>query len=277
MSAPGWYPDPANPGEYRYWDGTKWRDEDPIEQPPKRSWAWLVAVVATVAVLVAMFLLMGPATSITAPLPVDTNSAKPTGPQWDENPSEPPSPIEQLDQGELIDCPNSSTESRSQISSDGRVHGGGLSFAALPTDSWNMGDMPMPWVYDLNSQSRQIEPGWMSDLVVGELHTDEGFTGPRMAAESMISCLATSSYYLGYSGREYIRNQAIEIDGHAGWRSTANVYVADRPGIKGDVVDVVVLDIGVPGKLSVFTSAATIDDTQNLAEAASAFDSLRVD
>ena len=47
--------------------------------------------------------------------------------------------------------------------------------------------------------------------------------------------------------------------------------------IDGDTVDILVLDLGEPDRLSVYVSCATIDLTDNLQEVAEAFNTLRVE
>lgn len=206
----------------------------------------------------------------------DTNSAKPTGSQWDERiPTETPSPPEDPDdQGSPVDCPQNSTEMRSEASADGRLHGGNLSFES----AGSFHDVPvyMPWLYDHNSQTRSIVSGWMSNLSVGYIRKDEGFKAPRSSAEQLMGCLATSDLYMGFEGREDIRSEAFSLDGREGWRLTANVYVTRDDGIRGDVVDIVVLDTGRIDEWSVYISCATIDHEENLAEVERAFESLRV-
>ena len=91
-----------------------------------------------------------------------------------------------------------------------------------------------------------------------------------------MGCLASSDLYRGFTGRENFADESFTLDGDGGWRITANVFVDSQGDIKGDVVDVIVLDLGDPDKLAVYISCATIDDGKNLAEVAAVAESLRV-
>ena len=206
----------------------------------------------------------------------DTNSARPTGSQWDEvAPTETPSEPEEPGSGDIVDCPQNSFDDRSEVSADGRMHGGGLSFEAPSTWGWVKAPVSMPWLYDHNSTIRPIADGWMSNLSVGQVLRSEGFKDPRTTAAQLMGCLASSALYQGFSGREDLVDESFVLDGHGGWRITANVRVDNQDPIEGDVVDVIVLDLGDPDHFSVYISCATIDDTKNLEEAARAVESLR--
>lgn len=285
MSAPGWYPDPSSPqGGYRYWDGTAWTGQtssgsagttSPAAAPRKRTWIWFAVGLAVITALV-LVLIFRPGSGLTG-TPGDTNSSRPTGSQWNElEPTESPTLPEDPGNGETVECPRDSTEQRSQVDGDGRVHGGGLSFEGM-SGRWDNGPVWIPWLYDNNSQTRGIAPGWMSNVSVGYAKQSEGFKTPKSAAEQMMACLTSSSLYLGFSGREVLRNEAFAIDGRNGWRVTSNVFVDNQGDIKGDVVDVIILDLGRRDQLSVYISCATIDHQENLGEVQRAFDSLRVD
>jgi hypothetical protein len=62
--APGWYADPGDPSQLRYWDGARWTErtaplqsEPPAPAPagqPRKRWPWVVAGVAAVAALAAV-------------------------------------------------------------------------------------------------------------------------------------------------------------------------------------------------------------------------------
>lgn len=206
----------------------------------------------------------------------DTNSARPTGSQWDElDPTAQPSMPEDTGQGQTIECPQNSMDYRSSIDKDGRMRGGGLSFQAQ--EGWRNTAVYLPWLYDHNSQTRPITSQWMSNLSVGIVKRSEGFTSPRQTARSIMDCMSSSDLFHGLSGREDLVNESHRLDGRIGWRITANVFVDNQGPIKGDVVDIIVLDLGDPDTYSVFISCATIDLEENLAEVAESTASLRVE
>lgn len=283
MSAPGWYHDPASPGgQYRFWDGSAWTNQTMPATGPGgagaagggKPWLWLGIALLAVAALV-LFLVLRPGAGL-GTTPEDTNSARPTGSQWNElEPTESPSDPEETGAGETIECPRNSTDDRSEIGPDGRMRGGGLSFEAA--EGWRESPVYLPWLYDHNSQTRTITLGWQSNLSVGEARESEGFTSPRQTAESIMDCMASSSLFLGFDGREDLFNGEFALDGAPGWRVTANVLVDNQGDIRGDVVDIIVLDTGREGAFSVFISCATIDHEENLAEVARATESLRVE
>lgn len=276
MSAPGWYPDPTgDKGAFRFWDGASWTQQTHSAAPPptKRPWLWFVLAMVVITGLVGLFVLRPPSLTAT---PADDNSAKPTGSQWNEVPPTPtPTEPEESGSGETVECPQNSFDDRSEVSSDGRMHGGGLSFEAPGGWDWQKRPVSMPWLHDHNSTIKTITSGWMSNLSVGEVKRSEGFADPRTTAAQLMDCLASSGLYLGFTGREDLLDESFTLDGHGGWRMTAEVHVGNQGDILGDVVDVIVLDLGNPDKLAVFISCATIDNKKNLDEVREATESLR--
>lgn len=280
MSAPGWYPDPTGRGgPPRYWDGQRWIIQDSGGSAPaatSRGWLWLVIAVVVIAGLVAAFVLRPDGFGIGIG-GGDPNSAKPTGSQWNELPTtETPTEPEDPGNGGIADCPQNNFDYRSEASKDGRMHGGGLSYQPPKGARWDDRPIFMPWLYDHNSMTQSITSQWQSSISVGEVLHSEGFGSAKATAAQLMGCLASSDLYRGFTGREDLLNESFTLDGEEGWRFTAEVLVADQGDIKGDVVDVIVLDLGDAEKLAVFISTATIENEQNLTDVEVATESLRV-
>ncbi|MDF1486912.1 DUF2510 domain-containing protein [Tessaracoccus caeni] len=279
MAQPGWYPDPQDPSRPRYWDGQRWAQPTaPESQKPRRQWVWFAAAMAAVTLLVVGLLYGTGGLSVIDLAP--ESSARPSGSQWDElSPSPQPSDTPSIgDHGQNIACPLIHYDSRSQVDQDGRVRGGGLSFLAPTGAAWQHTPTTVPWMTDQNSVIRPITDGWISNIDVGYVHAEDGFTEPRTAAEQFMSCMASSTMFQGYRYRDVLESSAYVVDGHEGWRLRANVYVDNQPKeIQGDTVDIVVLELGEKDQLSVFVSCATIDLTDNQDEVAAALESLRVE
>lgn len=293
---PGWYPDPAGrPGHFRYWDGSSWSQQTTTtpqtspapHQPaqdagvqPRRGLGWLILIGAVVLALLVWWFALRPNSQLGGNVRPDSNSATPTVSGWDEtstpNPSESAgSQNPQPSAGQMIACPDNGTTS-TRVNTDGRLHGGGISASRVP--GWTDGGISMMWVDDLQAQTDFVYPGWFSVVGVGALRVDDGFSAPQLSALMMMSCFATSSYYDGFTGRRDLKSATITINGRSGWHLSSEIYVdlPALPQVKGDVVDVIVVDTGDPETLGVFVSSYTIDDTGRQRLVQNSIDSLRV-
>lgn len=296
MSAPGWYPDPSGaPNQYRYWDGTQWSAQTmPAGGPPNTTgapmnatggrrgprWGLITAGIAALVVigLVTMWLVRPQGQNVATE---DSNTAAPTGSQWAETarPSTPPPTAPAPSQATLAACPVGASTPTNTYPDDGRIHGGELKFTKVP--AWPQEYVRMSWVHDHHSQTHQVIPGrWFSMVSVGALKTSDGFEDPQTSAYQVMSCFATSTYYQGYKGRENVLAEPVTIDGRPGFHLRTEIYIEDTPtlpNIKGDVVDVIVVDTDNPESLGVFISSATIDDDPIIATVDRAIESLAVD
>ena len=298
MAAPGWYQDPAGPpGQWRWWDGSVWTariTDDPSAAqapPPKRGWAVLAMVgLVVVTVVVALFVWAqqpgglpfgrgddDPGREITfAPTPTITG--------WDErDPSSQPSPIPPPP-------PTPTPKPTALVSCEWSVHDNDPG-TPQSVGGWNMSGKLMvhqiagwdqwmsealPPAFDFTDDNLTIYPGWFSLSGVGRLSADDGFDDPVAGAEMMMDCLTYSDLYYGFTGRTDITSEAVTISGHPGWHLRANVYVdlIDLPQVEGDVVDVIVVDLG--RDLGVYASTCTIGDTRVCGQVRRAMATLQV-
>ncbi len=291
MSTPGWYPDPAgNPGRFRYWDGAQWSSTtttDPGHAPapsaseprPPRRWGWVVAVVATVLVAVIAAVVVVNRNRPGVAAPVDTNTAAPTVSAWNETSTPTPQPSSSASQpnpsrGTLVSCPSNGGTSNFPVG--GVLQAGGLQATAIP--GWSPGGFSLRWAYSTEAVTDVVYPGWFSVASVSALSVADGFEAPQQSAEAVMSCFASSSYYVGYTGRHDLLNQRVTIDGHRGWHLRSEIYVniAQLPQVQGDVVDVIVVDTGSPESLGLFMSSYTIGDSGRGALVNQCIASLRV-
>lgn len=304
---PGWYPDPAGtPGQFRYWDGQSWSSQttdDPARATapgatstmpnpttaaaPGRGGrgglAVVLAALVALALLVWALLSMGGSSSPKL-VPEDTNSASPTGPVWNEKSATPSAPGSSPapSNGAMVDCPTlGGMGSKGPI--NGQLRGGGLVATEIP--GWDSSStFTLPWTQDLSSQSKTIysynngSGAWFSVSAVGALPKGEGFIDPKVSAEQMMSCFATSSYYSDFTGRKDLVSEAVTVSGHKGWHLRAEVTVdmPELPQVQGDVIDVVVVDTGSATTLGTYVSSATIGDDATLAQVDEARKGLQV-
>lgn len=292
MSMPGWYPDPAGgQGRYRYWDGNAWSDQtthdprQPLPPPQTRqrsagrsglNWLWIAAgvtVLTVLALLIWIFMPGGRAGGF-VPVPEDTNSATPTIEGWDETsrPTPPPTTA-----ASLVTCPYTTNQDQTKQGNDGRLRGGGLVVDRI--DGWRDAEMYLQWVSDFNTQMDTVRPGWVSNIGVGQLNAEDGFLDPQTAARQSMECFASSGYYLNFTERIDLANEATTISGYPAWwiRSEVHIESADMPEIDGDVVDIIVVDLGDPERMGIFVSSVTIGDDRRQRLVDAAIDSLAVD
>lgn len=287
MSLPGWYPDPARtPGRFRYWDGQSWSSvttANPADPPPSASAAPverrrrgpLIGALAgaLVLIIVAVFavrILITDGAAVTGdPLPTATvpsfDDRSPTpSPSPTPPPSDFPTPTPMPSSASpppLVDCPVGQPDARQTYPPDGRIHGGDLSFPAQP--DWDPSRLAggLTWAYDVDGQDRTVQPEWFAMFAVGALSVVDGFEQPAQAAEAVMQCTATSTFYQGFTARKNVHAKAMTVSGRPAWSVRAEIYVdTDRTTLPGDLVDVVVVDLGQPESLAMFWGAVPMGD-----------------
>lgn len=230
---PGWYADPAGaPGRVRFWDGTRWTDRtrssststnptsphssstDPSGPKKPRRWLGLLALLVVV-VLVATVLLVRqrPGDVVEDPLPTSTvvggddSSPTPTPPSTSPAPSASSTPSADSDPGDTstatgpsarpVECDASRTDTLPAPATDGRVHGGPLSFARIDSPWFGPSATPrFPFSSDSYVQILRLdeELPWQASAQVG-LAVFDDYPGSRTAAQTMLTCLLTCSFY----------------------------------------------------------------------------------
>jgi hypothetical protein len=261
MAAAGWYADPAGvPGRYRYWDGSRWSSfttDDPRRPAPGQSPAGgstptepaqggppsgpsrkrrlgliigVLAVAVTLVVGVAIF------TSNFRSLvgnPQPTSTASGSGESSaDATTTSTPGPSATPRQ--LARCPKGDPNLHASHPTDGRVHGGNLSFEEQPTFDPAAVEPRFTFAYDVLQQTLPVSqnPPWIAQLAVGQLRGKDGFVNhPRNTVESLVRCVMTGIMYSPYLPRRTdIRSEGLSIDGHSGWLIDAEITV-DRPDL----------------------------------------------
>ena len=290
---PGWYPDPAGgQGRYRYWDGTAWTNNttlDPRQPAPRPqtrprsggrgnpNWWWIigsVALLALAALLIWVLMPGGRGPGGFVPVPEDTNSATPTIEGWDETSRPTPPPTTAAD---LVTCPYTLNQDQTGQENGGRLRGGGLVVDRIA--GWRDAEMYLQWVSDFNTQMDTVRPGWVSNIGVGQLNAEDGFLDPQTSARQSMECFASSGYYLNFTERIDLANEATTISGYPAWwiRSEVRIDSADMPEIEGDVVDIIVVDQGDPERMGIFVSSVTIGDERRQRLVDAVIDSLAVE
>lgn len=309
MASPGWYPDPAGrSGHFRYWDGTNWAGQtttNPQQPPPgavgpplaagrpaagqnrprKSPVRWIVILAVLIVLVLGVALMVrniGGRDVVADPLPTASSTVS----AWDEtstpSASAPQSPTSEPDSStppEGIVCPRGNPSQSSGQPSDGRVHGGRLSFAVIGAGySDPAPEYMMSWMLDTQGQMQITEPGWMSMFAVGEVARRGHLATARQAAETSVQCSITNGWYSGFMGRKDLRNEAIKISEKEAWIISTEVRVT-KPGlsVEGDLLTFIAVNDGRNDRLSVFAGMVPLGDQPRLALHRRVIDTLRVD
>lgn len=246
----------------------------------RRLGPWIVALVALVVlallgVLIIRAVVGDRSVVDDGPLPTPTVSgwddSSPTEPASPTPSDPPPSPAPTAtptrtptptptEEQPLQPCPEGQPTARQEHPSDGRVHGGDLSFPEVA--GWRASSgLAFSWAYDVGEQTKTLEPQWQANLAVGALFTGDGFDEPRRSAELVMQCVITSGLYSGFSDRTDLWSQAMTVDGRTAWSIRSEIRV-DSPDVQaeGDTVEVIIVDTGSPESLSMFLGAVSIGD-----------------
>lgn len=284
MSMAGWYPDPGGaPDRYRYWDGTTWSEvtvADPREPapsrsapavPPARPKAGLLVGMIALVVLLAVGFAVVQRVQASSEAPTDPYPTRPRSSGWDDASPTPtpsrrssatpdPSPTPPLER-----CAQGSPDVRAPHPDDGRVHGGGLSFAEVKSFRPAADEPRFSFARDVTQQTLDVNgrPKWLAQLAVGQLLRADGFAGNAHAtAESVAQCLITTDMYEPYTPtRDDVRSKAVRVDGQRGWVIETRVTVAvDGLPFAGDDVAIIVVPNG--DDWSLFFGAVPIGNQQ---------------
>lgn len=201
-------------------------------------------------------------------------TARPTGSVWNEEPAPTPPPSPPPTDpaptgGATVDCPVVENVVGDHPR-DGRVHGGGLSFAA--PEGWTDGGSWSMVLTDESGASRLFDDGWASFLAVGRAPSAAGFLDPALTAVQVLECHVTSGRFSGYTGHTIETSQEITIDGEPGWWVRGRATSTRIPGGSA-TYDVVVVDTGDADGDAVYWAGAVDADTTAVAD----LDAVRAD
>lgn len=255
MNEPGWYPDPANPSQLRFWDGAQWTQEvDGVEQVPgpigprKGVPGWLLIIVAIVVVgliTVAAIRLIGGDTNsggpAGGPLSTDNNSSTPSVSGWNEGlPTPDPS------SAAPANCDPGTDQVVEVSTAEGRLKVGPLSMPSPGTD-WQgpLSDARMP--LGANGHLYQFplpeEANWASSMSIGVV-VDPEFQDTRSTTRLISQCILTSGFYstVDVEMDDYA-DKPITVDGIEGSQADFTVRF-DSPELttKGSTLRLIVLD-----------------------------------
>lgn len=274
---------------YRYWTGTEWTSAitaNPAATPPpvgnlpqgptgplepqrsKVGW-WIGGVGTLLAIALVIYLVvqgMGQSVIPSGPGPDPTT---PGGGQPSRNV-----------------CPDiDPTKSASPSpSTDGRVHGGKISYPMLP-DPWSepYGDNRVPFARDVAQQSITVEPNyapdasWVAAVLVAELYAGDGFFSPEQGAEIVVKCVVGEFYGNAVVERQDLVSKAMKVDGHDAWVVESQLsFDIENLETKGELAIVVIIDTGLESASLFYASIPdTVPDLVD--DARWALDNLKVD
>ncbi len=265
MTKSGWYPDPAGQeGHFRYWNGEEWSHEtttDPTFPPPaspesdspkgRKGLVILGVIIGVVLVLVAAGLAGAFLVSRNQAAVADQNSSTPTGSAWDEQektPTPEKSPSALATPKTFAECEIDNSGARAKHPEDDEwLYGGNLAMRRYK--DWGPYGTTFPWATDTMTQG---PPPFNTDAVdyyvtaVSAIPVRENFENPKQAASSTLACKAMSmSLNEGTEDMDPVFSKPIQVDGKPGHWVRGWIKIDDpetQPGVKGEMLDIVVVD-----------------------------------
>ncbi|RRD03509.1 DUF2510 domain-containing protein [Arachnia propionica] len=266
MSAPGWYPDPQDPHQQRFWNGSQWTGQthptsppsSPVVEPDLEQFTpqplpagtsavrnnaplvWLAVTVAFVLALSAGWWVLLGRHSTTAPAPHPPGT--PTGITTTAAPapstgSLPPGVDASLaadatvEIGDVLEeersCPLTSPSARGELDGDGMLAAAGVRMP-LP-DGFEARMVPYGFMHESNSATKQYESRWMSSVTLGSLRVEEGFVSPGQSVIRVARCILgdRALYPKGTTGT------VISLDGVSGTAGTWLQLEVPVTGVEG--------------------------------------------
>ncbi|MFB9315759.1 DUF2510 domain-containing protein [Nocardioides plantarum] len=274
---------------------------DPPRSSGRAVWLVLLAVLLTLVLGVATFLVVRPLvddddgsaardTSTTGPVsqdPADRPSDQPS-----EQPSEQPTdqPSDQPTSDLFTDdrtpsarqCAGGSPRQGAVRITGGKQKGGGLTMPA-PAGFSDADPLDQARAFTfatgVSAPSKIVADGWVAVTALGALPRVNGFGSTGQAAAEVLECMTQSSeFYENFSSARVTGARAIEVDGHPAWVVDAEIRVDDPEiDVEGDVARVVVVDTGDLERYGVLVSLVAIGQDELLAQQRALVDDLTVD
>lgn len=260
MAAPGWYPDPEGSDTPQYWDGESWTT-GPVDDPTRQRPLWQLIAVVLALTLLVIAVVWQPWRRNPWALPTDSNSALPSGRQWDElEPSETPTSPQPTDgNGRPVNCPIvDETALRPQgdwFISEGMKYQGVPGWD--PNGSWSI-----DFASKRSGQKDNVTEDWVSITAIGQISKQTFSSDARTAAHQLSSCMATSYYYRTLSSVEMLEDRKhVTKDGVTGWLLRANFWnEPETQEVLGDEVVILVVETDSQEAFTLFHTQAPIGD-----------------
>jgi hypothetical protein len=153
---------------------------------------------------------------------------------------------------DVCPTPDNSLASPVPHPSDGRVHGGPVSYPQLgPPWSAPTTEHRVVFGRDVLSQVVTVEPdyddgsSWVASVLVGELQAGDGFYTPKQGSEIVVRCILGAFYGQNEVKSNVTVNQEVTIDGHQGWLVESKLTF-DIEGLrtKGELLIVAIVSSG---------------------------------
>ncbi|MGL5406704.1 MAG: DUF2510 domain-containing protein [Propionibacteriaceae bacterium] len=149
-------------------------------------------------------------------------------------------------------CPKPKDPTKYPHPSDGRVHGGMLSYPRLGSP-WGTPhtETRLAFGLDVTTQNVQVEPNysknssWVASVLVGELNAGDGFYAAEEGAQIVARCVLGSFYGDNKVDRTDVTSKATTVDGHEAWLLKMHLTF-DIPNLKtkGETAIILIVNTG---------------------------------